>query len=108
MTQLTPLVDEVASTGNWGIVFGGDVNYSSARDEIERANRIGYNQARIYFREGSYRSVVPFGSRESARDALSEVRELSFNKDAYLVNLANWCPNPVIQEDQAEQYFTCN
>ena len=107
LSQLTPLVDKVASEGDWAIVFGGDVSYQSARDEISKANNIGYDQAQIYFREGSYRSVIPFGSRETAKSALSEVRELSFNKDAYLVNLTNWCSDPVLNRDQTQKYYEC-
>jgi hypothetical protein len=78
----------------FAVVFGGDASEAAAAAEIARAKAKGL-PAEIYLRQKSYRSVVPFAERAAAQAALATIRALSATaRDAYVVNLASWCPEP--------------
>jgi hypothetical protein len=76
------------------VVFGGDASEQAALTEVTRARDKGL-PAEIFLRQRSFRSVVPFADRAAAAAALPAIRELSATaRDAYIVNLASWCPEP--------------
>jgi hypothetical protein len=78
----------------FAVVFGGDASEAAANAEIARAKAKGL-PAEIFLRQRSFRSVVPFSDRADAQAALPEIRALSPTaRDAYVVNLASWCPEP--------------
>jgi hypothetical protein len=95
---------------SWAIIFGGDPTHEAALDEVQRAKEGGYSpqQVQVFYRENSFRTVIIFKSREDASSALSKARQLSFNKDAYLVNLDSWCPSREPTQDRWGEYFVCN
>ena len=76
----------------FGIVFGADRDPKSADDQLALARRAGLDP-RLFRRQRSLRSVVVFQSNEEAKAALPTLRSLNrYSKDAYIVNLASWCP----------------
>jgi hypothetical protein len=84
--------------GKWGVVFGGDATLEGAMDEIKsEAPRYGINGATIYHRQGSFRSVLVQNSRDEAQAALAKAKQR--RSDSYVVNISNWCPNAVQQND---------
>jgi hypothetical protein len=76
------------------VVFGVDSTADEALQQVERARRAGFSTARIYWRQGVYRSVVEFPTEGSATEALSRIQTLSPTlSGAYVRKLADWCPN---------------
>jgi hypothetical protein len=92
---------EAASAGPWAVVFGGDTTLDAARHEVKvTAGKMGLENAAIYRRGGSYRSIATFGDRSAAEEALGKAR--SVRADAYLVDLNKWCPVIVDREGYRE------
>jgi hypothetical protein len=102
----TPLVQKLeSSTGaatTWGVVFSGDTKLDTAQYEVRTAGpKVGIPNAAIYYRQGSYRSVAIASDRQQAEQLLSKAKQR--RGDAYIVNMATWCPNKVDKAD----YFEC-
>ncbi len=99
-----PFVDRaLAQTGGakWGIVFSGDSTLDGAKYEVNTmAPRLGLPNAGIYFRQGSYRSVSVVQSKEEAERLLPAARKR--RDDAYVVNMASWCPVSTQKDDYVE------
>lgn len=96
-SQAIQTLPKGASTSNLttAVVFGGDSTAKDAADEIKKAEGAGFATARILLRQRSFRSVVRFENRGQAEQALPRIRRLSATATgAYIVNLANWCPDP--------------
>lgn len=74
----------------WAVVFGGDLSLAEAQDELAWAQRNGIDDTAVMLRRGWYRSVAPQPSLEAAEQALRIARQR--RRDAYIVNLATWCP----------------
>jgi len=86
----------------WGVVFGGDRALSDAQYEIHTiAPKLGLTNSAIYYRQKSYRSVATSTDRLQAEQLLKKAKERQ--KDAYIVNMASWCPGPL----EREKYFVC-
>jgi hypothetical protein len=81
------------------VVFGGDRTLEAAQHEIGRARKAGLPNPEVYFREGSFRSIVTTSDRAKAEQYLVLARLQK--SDAYIVNLATWCP-----ERSTEKSFT--
>ena len=101
-----PLVrqaERAASTEQrWAVVYGGDTTLAQARYEaVDMARRYALPDTAIYLRQGSYRSVALAASRDEADALLAKARQR--RSDAYVVNLAKWCPQP----QQREGYREC-
>src|SRR5262249_41033981 len=95
-----PLVERaqaaIGDTTHWGIVYGGDTTLAGAKYETETiATELGLTGALIYFRQGSFRSVVPVTSRAEAEVMLVKAKER--RADAYIVNMSIWCPHVIDQ-----------
>ena len=102
-TTVLPSVTERPRPGRWGVIYGADSDLDAARYEVERAvPLVGIDNAAIYFRAGSYRSVAVYEGRSEADEALLKARKR--RADAYIVNMANWCPTSVAHEG----YFNCD
>jgi hypothetical protein len=83
-----------AGESAFAVVFGGDASEAAAAAEIARARAQGL-PAEIFLRQRSYRSVAPFAGRAEAQAALPAIRALGRTaREAYVVNLASWCPEP--------------
>jgi len=100
------LVQQVqTSAGNvitWGVVFGGDRSLKDANYEIQTiAPKLGLTNAAIYYRQNSYRSVATSTDRLHAEQLLRKAKERQ--RDAYIVNMASWCPNVI----EKEGHFIC-
>ena len=86
----------------FGVVFGGDRNLSEARDQVAAAQSVT-SSARIYRREGMYRSVAVYSDKAQADAALRAIRGVNrYSRDAYVVKLASWCPAPTSRDDYTE------
>ncbi len=88
---------------SWGIVFGGDSTLDAAQYEISRAKKAGFANTTLFLRQGYYRSVVLFESREAAVARLGDIQKL--RAGAYIVNMEKWCP---VKPNMNEAYQTCN
>ena len=87
--------------GRPAVVFGGDRSLESAKYETETiARRLGIATARVYLRQGSYRSVAPATDAMDATRLLERAR--ARRADAYTVNLDTWCPNQVTRDGYIE------
>lgn len=84
--------------GRWTVVFGGDASLDAARDEIRKAAAVGVDNGDVVYRDGSYRSIAEFSSRADADNALAKL--LTFRSSAYIVNMADWCPDVIAQGER--------
>lgn len=92
----------VNNNSSWGVILGGDSTLKSAQDEIGIMKRkFGIPNAVIYYRQGSYRSVVITNTRSDAEEILIDAKER--RADAYIVPMATWCKNSV----QKDGYLDC-
>lgn len=96
-TALPALVQSVvAPSTQWGVVFGADSELDKAKYEVEVAGpKVGVDGGLIYLRGKVYRSVAVFTQRSDAEDALAKARNR--RADAYIVDMASWCPVSVQQ-----------
>ena len=100
LSQAAPVIaqaQQVIDPGaEWAVVFSGDRKLAEAQYEIARARRAGLSDPTLLLRKGVYRGIVPVASRDQADAVLAQVRQLQADarrrQDAYLVNLASWCP----------------
>lgn len=91
-----------AQSTTWGVVYGGDRALTDARYETGAvASKLGLAGAAVYLRQGSYRSVVTSTDRLQATQMLRKAQER--RADAYLVDMASWCPDPA----QKDGYLEC-
>ncbi|HAY22692.1 MAG TPA: hypothetical protein DCY27_11110 [Desulfobacterales bacterium] len=95
---------EPLKTGTAGIVIGADKTLDEARHEVKRAKIQGFGDVAIYRRQGMYRTVLRFPSREEAEKALPKIREI-VRDSSYLVILDKWCPNA--KETENGLVFEC-
>lgn len=99
LIQSTPLPAvqpsrEQSASGPWAVVFGGDRTLESAKHEVDvTAKKMSISNAAIYFRNGSYRSIVLFNDRSAAEEALGKARVV--RADSYLVDMNKWCPTTI-------------
>lgn len=78
----------------WGVVFGGDTTLKAAKYEVnDVARKYGLENTKIYYRNGSYRSVSVLATQKEAEAALHKAKLR--RKDSYIVNLRNWCPDAI-------------
>lgn len=84
----------------FGIVFGGDRTIRSAMDEVARARSAGPAPVSLWLRQGFWRGLALFETREAARAALP--RYTAFRPDAYVVDLRSWCPNVTTRSPDPE------
>jgi hypothetical protein len=102
-TAIAKLPGAGDSSLGFGVVFGGDSSEDAARDQLKLAERLPSGSRRLFQRQGSYRSVVVFPTRDTAMAALPRIKALNrYSAGAYVVTLASWCPgadlsqNPVV------------
>lgn len=85
----------------WGVVYGGDLDVVAAKQEVGPvAQRLDLPSAAIYLRQNYYRSVAVTWDRAEAEQWLSKAK--THRSDAYIVNMAKWCPSPTQQSDYIE------
>jgi len=89
-------------TAEWGVVYSGDADLDAAKYEIgtDVAGRYRLPNPSIFFRQGSYRSVSVVNSRTEAQQVLSKAKQR--RRDAYIVNMRDWCPNSTPKEGYRE------
>ncbi|MBR0565097.1 hypothetical protein J5J83_03070 [Azoarcus sp. L1K30] len=91
----------IGETSQWGVVYGGDTTLSAAQFETGTiARKLGLANVGIYLRQGSYRSVALASSRAEAEQLLYSAR--TRRGDAYIVDMARWCPRQVQRPDHHE------
>ena len=84
-----------AVNAGYAVVFGADTNLGQARDQLAAVKRAGLPEGQIFQRQRMYRSVLTYPTQAAAAEALPHVRIVNrYARDAYVVNLSNWCPNP--------------
>lgn len=81
------------------IIVGGDKTLSEA--EFEKSKYDNFD-SKIIFRNGSYRTVIEFGSYEIASKNIAAIKLKK--TDAYIVNADKWCPNLT----QKDTYYECD
>ena len=87
-------IEPQQSTGPYGVVFGGDRTLAEAQYEIKTtAKKAGVNNAQIYLRSGSYRSVAVFATQSEASDVLGKL--IVIRDTTYTVDMAKWCANSI-------------
>jgi len=92
-----------AAAAIWAVVFSGDSSLEAARFETGTvAPRLGINTAQIYYRQGSYRSLVTAADRAQASQLLNTLK--TKRADAYIVNLDSWCPAAIARDG----YLDCS
>ena len=82
--------------GPWAILIGADKDEESARYELEKLHRRGFENIQIYIKSGWYRTVIVYDDYAVADEQLNEIKELV--ESAYIVNLSTWCPRSVEKE----------
>lgn len=92
----------ITSRGSW-VIISGDGNLAEARYELNKAERTGYTNSAIYFKQNSYRTIIKFSSDSEARAKLADIRA-RLSADAYLRDPSRWCPAP----QQQSGYFQCS
>jgi hypothetical protein len=96
---------DVAASGPWGIVVSADKKIDpDARDEVEKAKRAGFDNAKIYNHQNWYRTVVEFSNFAEAQAALPQLRAIPNHGSAYLVNMGKWCPT---RKDEGNGVLLC-
>jgi hypothetical protein len=91
----------------FGIVFGADATPQAAMDEVRKVAKqaTSGNPIILYKRQGSWRSVLYFGTQEASKAQLPNIK--SVKPQSYLVNISTWCPTPILiapaSSDLAEQ-----
>jgi hypothetical protein len=80
----------------FGIVFGADKSPQAAMDEVRKVTKppVSADPVILYKRQGSWRSVAYFGTRDAAKAQLVGVK--SIKPDAYIVDISSWCPTPIL------------
>ncbi len=93
-----------AANAGFAVVFGGDASLAEARDQVQAVKRAGLPDGSIYLRQRMYRSALTYPTQAAATDALPHIRIVNrYARDAYVVNLSNWCPAPT----QRGGYLDC-
>lgn len=93
---------QTAQVTTWGVVYGGDRTLTDARYEVGPvASKLGFSNAAIYLRQGSYRSVATSTDRVIASQMLKKAQER--RPDAYLADMSSWCTDPA----QKDGYLEC-
>jgi hypothetical protein len=82
--------------GPWGILVGADKDEESAKHELEKFRRRGFENIQIYIKSGWYRTVIVFEDHGGAEEQLNRIIELS--ESAYIINLSSWCPSSIEKE----------
>lgn len=97
-----------SAAGPWGVVFGGDKTLSAAQDEMKNAAKWGLADARIYLRDGMYRSVSYSADNASAQVHLRTAIANVPKRQPYLVNLSTWCPEPIPTTEAGTDITRCH
>lgn len=85
-----------SKTKNIGIVFSADTELSLALYEVTTiAKKFNIPNAKIFYRNNSYRSVSLVNNLEEANDVLYKARQK--RPDSYIVDLNTWCKNSIEQ-----------
>jgi hypothetical protein len=102
----TPAAAAAAAPGSdvtWGLVFGGDTTLAAATFETTvTAKKMGLQDAAVFRRSGSFRSVKVLANRAEAEDALGRAKAV--RESSYLVNMVKWCPTSSLQNG----YYECS
>lgn len=86
---------DVSETGPWGIVISADRQLNpDAQNEVTVSKEHGFQNVKVYDRQGWLRTVIEFSSLEESQAALPKIRSIppSHHNSAYLVNMTKWCP----------------
>jgi len=82
--------------GPWAILVGADKDEESARHELEKFHRRGFENTQIYVKSGWYRTIVVFEDHGVAEEQLGVIKEIA--ESAYIINLSTWCPRSIEKE----------
>jgi hypothetical protein len=99
-----PLVQQAQTqvgSGDWGVVFSGDVTLPAAQYEAKTiAPSLNLARTTIYKRQGMFRTVAIATTRAEADDMLPRARRR--RTAAYIVRMSSWCPNPQARDGYQE------
>ncbi|WP_109302567.1 hypothetical protein [Aquimarina sp. AU474] len=90
----------------WTIVAGGDSNMEGASFEKSKAEKNGFSNVSIWYRNNAYRTCMGrYSSNTEALNYLFNAKE-KINQIAHIVRLDNWCPNSIYDADK--KIYICN
>lgn len=95
---------DVSESSPWGIVISADKNIPQAQDEVNKAKKLGYQNVKIYNRQGWLRTVVEFPNLTEAKTALPRLTS-NIRNSSYLVNLSDWCS---MRKDGGDGVLACS
>lgn len=91
---------EAPPAGRYLVIYSSDPTLAAARDTGRAATALGYDNTRIYFRNGFFASTLEFQSRAEADAALLKARSINrYARDAYVRPIDTWCPGAVQRAD---------
>lgn len=91
----------------WFVVTGGSKDYNQAKSKKDKANSAGFQNVRIFHRNGVYRVCLgEHALYSNAIDALYTVKE-RLNPTAYLVNMNEWCSDSKLERQNQDTVYQC-
>ena len=102
----TELREEENTEGakSWAIIFSANNDLDAAKWEINRAAKIGVDNATVYYRNEKYRSIVILFTRTEADQVLEKIKS-EISPSAYLVDMNKWCP--VSEVNGSGEFYEC-
>lgn len=85
----------------WIVVIESDDTLEAAKVHAQVAKNAGYNDVQIYKRNGLFRTVINFPSKQEADSNLKSIQS-KINSTSYPVNPDTWCLGPTPMSDHIE------
>lgn len=85
----------------WIVVIESDETLDAAKVHAQAAKNAGYNSVQFYKRNGLFRTVINFSSKQDAESNLESIKS-KINPTSYAVNPDTWCLGPVPTADYIE------
>ena len=84
-----------------------DEDLVGAKYEIKKAKKV-FQNVRLFYRQGLYKSVIVFDNKETAEIQLPKVQN-RIRESSHLETLSDWCPRvaPEMNKENNVEYFVC-
>jgi hypothetical protein len=93
----------------WVVVVGADRTPKDANYEVQKAKDKGFKDAKIIYRDDSYkwyRTVIPFETEEDAKKELLRISK-EIREDSFIRDLNKWCENLESKELNSVKFEIC-
>ena len=96
-------------TGPWTVVLGGTPDLEATSDAVTKALDLGYSPVRVYLRDDLHVVTVGDFPTEGDAESTSLVLREQILESAFVVDLAQWCPEATEEptEDEQINLFRC-